>query len=97
MLKIGKRFAVSIISELLSHPNYDDNLALFEADTDGGGQGVFRCLVCGDDLQQLHLVHRGEVVHADHLHGHISNKSINNTEILIVLKMTLAYTKSNKL
>ena len=34
---------------------------------DGGGGGVLGGLVCGDDLQQLHLVHRREVVHADHL------------------------------
>lgn len=38
-----------------SHPDNDNSLVLFEAHADSRGQGVFRCLICGDDLQQLQV------------------------------------------
>ena len=41
-------------------------LALLESDLHGRGCCVLRGRVGGDDLKQLHLVHGGEVVHADH-------------------------------
>ena len=50
-----------------SVPDHDHNLALTESDIDGGGGGVLGGVLRANDFQQLHLVHRGEVVHADDL------------------------------
>ena len=49
------------------HLNHNDDLPLSEADIYGRGSCVLRSLLSCDNLQQLHLVHRREVVHADHL------------------------------
>ena len=41
---------------------------------------VLGCFLGGDDLQQLHLIHRGEVVHANHLHStkqHIKSRLVS--------------------
>uniref|UniRef100_A0A1I8IQW9 LAM_G_DOMAIN domain-containing protein n=1 Tax=Macrostomum lignano TaxID=282301 RepID=A0A1I8IQW9_9PLAT len=47
--------------------NVDDQFALAEAEIHGGAQSLLAGLLGADDLQQLHLVHRREIVHADHL------------------------------
>lgn len=49
------------------HLYHDDDLALFEANSNSGGSRVLGCFVRGDYFQQLHFVNRGEVVHPDHL------------------------------
>lgn len=49
------------------HLYNNDDLALFEANSNCRSSSVLRCFVCGDDFQQLHSVNRGEVVHPNHL------------------------------
>ncbi len=39
--------------------------------------GLLVCLVRGDDLQELHLVHGGEVVHPNHLLGSYTSLHTN--------------------
>ena len=48
------------------------------------------CFLGGDDLQQLHLVHGGEVVHAYHLH----NCSMQRQHLLFLCPLSLSYTTS---
>lgn len=52
---------------ICSYPDNNDDLALSEAHTHSWGQRVLGRFICGDDLQQLHLIHWWEVVHANHL------------------------------
>lgn len=52
-----------------SHPDHDDDFALLEPHGHRRRRGVLGGLLGGDDLQELHLVHWGKVVHADDLRG----------------------------
>lgn len=45
--------------------NYNDEFLLVETEPRGGSYCLLGCLVSDDDLQKLHFVHRGEVVHSD--------------------------------
>lgn len=56
-----------IFCAVLPHLYHNDDLALFEADSNSRSSCVLGCFVCGDDFQQLHSVNRGEVVHPNHL------------------------------
>src|SRR5690625_2208210 len=64
---VGRQHPVDIETRPVLHD--DHALALSEADVHGGLQGSFGCRLRPDDLEQRHLLHRREVVHADYVAG----------------------------